>query len=137
MCINSVLNSKNLLANGIPAIATITNNRIHYELGKSHGIPFKSYDVQYEFTVDDKTYTHSDETLRSNLWVSLLKEDYEDVIRSEKINIIYSEKNPSINRPAIGVNKNTINFDFISSALIFIILFLLIASLIFLEVRKK
>jgi hypothetical protein len=75
--------------------AIVTNERIM----TTRNSP--SYEVQYRFSPDDGTswYTASDAMGRSNLWMSLTKQDYDVAVASGKVDVIFLPQNPWVNRP--------------------------------------
>ena len=58
------------------------------------------HDVHYRFKVDGDTYSYTDATGQRNLWASVGRSEWEDAKDSGKIDVVYADSDPWINRPA-------------------------------------
>jgi hypothetical protein len=56
--------------------------------------------VRYRFQVEGDSYSYTDATGQRNLWASVGRDEWEDARDSGKIDVVYADGDPWINRPA-------------------------------------
>jgi len=93
----SIQNRRSLLENGVVTTATVTDVRV--DTDEEAG-----YDIRYSFRVGDRAtlYSLSDETKRRNLWYPPTDEEWEIILQTNEIEVIYLPENPWNNRPVDG-----------------------------------
>ena len=72
-----------------------------------NNIESTEYEVRYAFQVPGhtETFTHADETSRTDLWATLTnKSDWEAARAAGSLEVIYLPENPWVNRPVLAGN---------------------------------
>lgn len=95
----------------------------------------RSHQVQYEFLLENKLYTCTDETSRKNLWSSVSHSDWERSKKPKTLPVIYSQSDPWINR--LKYSKSSNIYDAICAFIIGIFMLLLSSFYTYIYFSKK
>ncbi len=95
----ALVNTINLGNSGVSTVATVKDWRINETTDRSGHHTY--YEVQYEFSVNDITYSYSDETGRRNLWCSIPESAWDAATATRQLQVLYQPDNPWNNRPVV------------------------------------